>query len=302
MKQDIFADLPAKFVQIISEAHGAKGTQWLADLSRIVEEIEGSWSIKVGKPFQNLSYHFVASCVCADGSEAVLKIGIPEDDSPIFNETEMLKMLDGRGAVKFLRSDETRFALLLEKLNPGEHLKTVFPNDDAKAVQIAIEVLRKIQRKPPSNHSFVLLEKWFKSFEKAENTAFPAQAVKKARNFYNEFTNEPKFLLHGDFHHENILSAEREPFLMIDPKGIVGEIGYEISVFLNNHVWWLESAPDLQAKINYAVVQFAEAFEIEPQALRKWAFAQAVLSAWWTFEENGENWQRDLNLAGVWEV
>ena len=83
---------------------------------------------------------------------------------------------------------------------------------------------------------------------------------------------------------------------------IVGGIGYEISVFLNNHLWWLASKPDLKEKLNDAVLRFSEAFEIEPRDLRKWAFAQIVLSAWWTFEENGENWENELAFAEIWEV
>jgi hypothetical protein len=47
---------------------------------------------------------------------------------------------------------------------------------------------------------------------------------------------------------------------------------------------------------------FSDAFEIEAKELREWAYAQTVLSAWWTFEENGENWKSDLDLAEVWNV
>lgn len=302
MNSNEFDRWPAKFTKTILDAHGEKGASWFTDLPNIIEEIEGNWSLKVGKPFENLSYHFVAPCVCDNGSEAVLKIGFPEKDSPVFNEAAMLKIYDGRGAVNFLRLDEKNLALLIEKLTPGRHLKTVFQNDKTQAVEIYTEALRKIIRKPPENHGFVRLDDWFRGFEKAENTEFPAQVIKKARGFYEESRLEQKFLLHGDFHHENILSAERSPFLAIDPKGIIGELGYEISVFLNNHVWWLASNGNIREKLDEAVKKIAEAFEIEPLNLRKWAFAQAVLSAWWTFEENGEHWKKDLALAQIWEV
>jgi streptomycin 6-kinase len=294
--------LPEKFIHTILESHGANGEKWLANLPAIIAELTVKWQIFVEKPFPNLSYNFVAPCVCADKSEAVLKIGFPEEDSPIFNEAEMLKMFSGSGAVKLLRFDRERYALLLEKLIPGEHLKTIFRADETKAVEIAIRVLRKIKQEQPPKHEFMPLENWFRGFQQAKNTNFPAQAVSKAYGFYNELKTEQKFLLHGDFHHENILSATREPYLVIDPKGIIGQIGYEISVFLNNHVLWLSSAPDLSEKINDAVLRFAKAFAVEPQILRKWAFAQAVLSAWWTYEENGKNWEMDLESAKIWDV
>lgn len=295
-------NLPEKFVRIITKAHGLKGEQWLFALPKIITEIERDWAIKVGSPFLNLSYHFVAPCVCADGSEAVLKIGFPEDDSPIFNEAEMLKLYDGEGAARFLRFDERNLAMLIERLNPGDTLQKAFAGDDAKAVDVYIDVLKKIIRKPPQQHKFVRLEKWFGGFEKAKTTDFPAQSIIKAQRFYEELTaSSEKYLIHGDFHHENVLSSNGG-FLAIDPKGVVGELGYEISVFLNNHAWWLEKDSRLSEKTDDAVLKLSEAFAIAPQDLRKWAYAQCVLSAWWTFEENRENWKPCLAAAEVWKV
>ena len=191
---------------------------------------------------------------------------------------------------------------MLEKLNTGETLKKNYKNNSEKAVQTAIEVLSKIKRKPPARHHFSQLDDWFAGFEKAKKTKFPAAKLNKAHEFYKSLKSTDKYLLHGDFHHENVLSATREPFLAIDPKGVVGEIGYEIAVFLNNHCWWLKSEPNLNEKLGDAVRRFSEAFAVAPEDLRKWAFAQMVLSAWWTFEENGKNWKTDLALAEIWKV
>jgi streptomycin 6-kinase len=204
-----------------------------------------------------------------------------------------------------LKANETHRAILLERAMPGANLKETFREDSGKAVLVAIKTMRATIKKPPQGSTFLRLEDWFDNFfTKAETTTFPALFRKKAREFYKELSSNSKteFLIHGDLHHENILSATREPFLAIDPKGIVGEIGYEISVFLNNHLCWQIAEPDLKGKLDAAVQQFSEAFAIEPQHLRKWAFAQMVLSAWWTFEENGENWERELAFAEFWEV
>jgi hypothetical protein len=54
--------------------------------------------------------------------------------------------------------------------------------------------------------------------------------------------------------------------------------------------------------MNDLIKQFSRSFEIKPQDLRKWAYAQMVLSSWWTFEENGANWERELTLTEFWEV
>ncbi|HEX8369494.1 MAG TPA: aminoglycoside phosphotransferase family protein [Pyrinomonadaceae bacterium] len=304
MKQAISANLPQKFTEVISGAFREEGKKWIADLPEIIEEIEQNWSLEIKKPFPNLSYHYVAPCVFKSGGEAVVKIGFPGEKTTTFNEIKMLEFLGGKGVCKLLRGDEKRLALLLEKLAPGENLKEICRNDDTKAVEIAIRVMRDFWQEAPENIEFPRLEEWFEGLRKAEKIGFAPEYVKKARRFFDELmsVSAPKTLLHGDFHHENILSAERRPFLAIDPKGIVGDIGYDLSVFMINQAGWLESAPDLQKKLEDAIRRFSEAFEIEPQNLRKWIFAHSVLSAWWTFEENGKNRKNELAFAEIWKV
>ncbi len=238
--------MPQKFTRTIAGMFGQKGREWLAALPEIIEEIARDWSLKAGKTFANLSYHYVAECTCADGSEAVLKLGCPEEDTEFINEVRMLRLFDGKGAVRLLRASESRCAMLLEKLTPGDHLGNLCLKNDEMAVRIAVACLKDIVRPaPPDGGGFYLLENWMNGFHKAENTEFPARVIKKARGLFDELAggSKQKFLLHGDFHHENILSAGREPFLVIDPKGLIGDIGYDIGVFLNNHRNWLAGLP-----------------------------------------------------------
>jgi streptomycin 6-kinase len=304
MNKNFIIDLPERFVQNTLDLCGETGKKWLNSLPRTIEEISKNWSLEVGKPFVNLSYNFVAPCVCANQSEAVLKIALPLNNSEIFNEAKFLKLSDKKFVVKCLNFDEKHRAMLLEKLTPGANLREFCSKNDFKAAEIAIRVIRGLLKIAPENSNFHRLENWFNNLKNAENTLFDKRFASKAYGVFEQFNSvsKQKFLIHGDLHHENILTAQREPFLAIDPKGIIGDIGYEIAVFLNNHAVWLSGESNLSEKLNNAVRQFSEAFEIAPQDLKKWAFAQMVLSAWWTFEDNGRNWQDDLAFAEIWEV
>jgi streptomycin 6-kinase len=304
MNRAIWADLPQKFTEVIRGAFRAEGARWIDALPTLLAEIEREWSLEIGKPFPNLSYHYVAPCVFKNGGEAVIKIGFPGEKTTTLNEIKMLRLLDGKGICRLFAFDEKRSALLLEKLAPGENLKTICRKNDARAVEIAIRVMRKFWREPPENHGFPFLEDWFRDFQKAEKINFAPAYIEKAQKYFAELNAAiaPKKLLHGDFHHENILSSEREKFLAIDPKGIVGDIGYDLSVFLINHANWLKNEPNLPEKLNFAIRAFSEAFQIKPESLRKWIFAHSVLSAWWTFEESSENWERELAFTEIWEV
>lgn len=305
MSKEFISRLPAKFVQNTSNLCGEKGKRWLSDLPKTIGEIESEWSIRAGNYFPNLSYNYVASAVCSDGSPAILKIGLPLDNVEIFTEAHYLRTLDGNGAVRLLNVDDSRHAILLERAVPGLNLKVTFDGRDSEAVSAAVWSFKRVLHSPPENDTdYLSLENWFGALKRVEEAEFPqSYAVKALEHFEKMSTDHAReFLLHGDLHHENILSATREPFLVINPKGIVGHIGYEVAVFLNNHHWWLAEDPDLDEKLSFAVREFSLAFDIDPFDLRRWAFAQMVLSAWWTYEENGPSWKSELALADIWKV
>ena len=83
---------------------------------------------------------------------------------------------------------------------------------------------------------------------------------------------------------------------------MIGPIGYDIAVFLNNFLWWQETRVDVKARLSAAVTMFSAAFDIEPLVLRQWAFAQMVLSAWWTFDEMPEIYDNEVAKADIWEL
>ncbi len=293
-----------RFTKNVIDLCGENGRKWLDDLPRTIAELEQKWSITVQNPFWNLSYNYVAPCVCADGSKAVLKIALPLDNPEILNEARYLHIARGDATAELYETDENRRAILLERLLPGENLKAVCRENEIKAVEIAIPILKALLKEPQENHSFGTLDEWFGNFfESASNPDFPREHQNKTRKIYEQLSrSSKKYLIHGDFHHENILSASRKAFLVIDPKGIIGCAGYDIAVFLNNHLWWLAQDADLREKLDLSVQKFSITFDITSADLRKWAYAQIVLSAWWTFEDHGTNWERELAFAEFWEV
>ena len=295
--------LPKRFTQNITGLYAEKGGEWLEELPDLIVAIAEKWSLEVGNYFPNLSFNFVAPCTCSDGTAAVLKIGFAEENSIIHSEAKILNYLAGVGAVKLLAYDEKLCAILLERLLPGENLIDLCKRDDARATEIAIGVMKNFRRPVPAAGEFPPLEKWIESLLRVEETAFSPEAIKRAQKYFSEliFGSRQNFLLHGDLHHENILSAQREPFLAIDPKGIIGDIGFEISVFLNNPRGWVLKHPKRDEILRTRLEMFARSFEIEREKLRKWGYSEAVLAAWWTFEDNGADYEKWLACADMWE-
>lgn len=280
--------VPDAFNENVIDVHGKIGADWLRGLERTIAECERRWSLRVMPPFANLSYNYVAPALCADGTAAVLKLGVPQ--AGFLTEKEALRHHDGRGMVRLLEADNGLGAMLLEHLKPGMLLSTI--TDDQQATSICAQVMRELRRPPPPEHQFPTVFKWASGLEKLRDHfggstgPFPAYLVEKAEMLFSELvgTMGPPVLLHGDLHHYNILSAARKPWLAIDPKGVVGEAEYEVGAFVRNR---LLPGTNLERLLARRVDQFADELDFDRERILGWSIAQAVLSAWWSYEDNG---------------
>ena len=89
--------LPPKFRQNITGLYGAKGEKWLADLPQMLKKICTKWNLTLEDYFPNLSFNFVAKCSNENDEKYVLKVGVPDEDSPLLTEKNALDAFDGKG-------------------------------------------------------------------------------------------------------------------------------------------------------------------------------------------------------------
>jgi streptomycin 6-kinase len=290
--------LPEVFIQTQHELYGEEGAAWLAMLPQLIAQCEARWSLTAGPPFANLSYNYVAPATRADGTPVILKLGVPNNE--LVTEIEALRLYDGHGICQLIDADAERGILLLEALQPGTMLSAV--SDDETATAIAAGVMRQLWRPIPADHPFPTTARWAKGLERLRTEfnggtgPFPSQLVEQAQRLYAELlasAAEP-VLLHGDLHHFNILQAERQPWLAIDPKGVVGEPAYETGALLRNPSNGIVQDRRIQAR---RVDQLAAELALDRQRILGWGIAQAVLSAWWSYEDHGHGWEPMIGLA-----
>lgn len=294
-------NLPHEFIRTIENGYGEKGKQFIANLPALIDEASSRWGLTNILPVSNLSYNFVAFANRGD-DKVVLKIGVPNRE--LTSEMFTLKLFRGEGACRLIDCDEEKGFLLLERLQPGEMLSTV-PHDE-EATHIAAEVMQKIWRPvdhfPPTD-KFIQLSDWFDGLKRLRatfqggtgplNEKLVDRVEQSVRDFFVE--NLKPVLLHGDFHHFNILSSERG-WLVIDPKGVIGPAGYEVGPLLMNP-WG-----DLLSGINYRQITktrieiLHERLGFEREYIREWGLAHAVLSAWWGIEDN-TGWEYSMSFA-----
>ncbi len=290
--------VPDGFSQKVIDVHGEAGADWLGRLPETIAECERRWSLTVMPPFASLSYNYVAPVLCADGKDAVLKLGVPHHE--FTTEVEALRLYDGAGTVKLLAGDVGLGAMLLERLKPGTLLSSLA--DDERATSIAVQVMMRLRRPPPPEHQFPTVSDWASGLHRLRERfggatgPFSSPLVEKAETLFSELIGAmgAPVLLHGDLHHDNILSAVREPWLAIDLKGVVGEAEYEVGAFVRNRLF-LEPRPiRLLAR---RVDQFVDELGFDRERVLGWSLAQAVLSAWWSFEDSGHVWNEAIACA-----
>src|ERR671916_534549 len=158
----------------------------------------------------------------------------------------------------------------------------------------------------PPDHQFPTVAGWARGFERLRHRfdggtgPMPENLVAEAEALFAELLaseGEP-LLLHGDLHHENILSAEGGSWLAIDPKGVVGEAAYEAASLLHNPAGALDR-PDPRGLLERRLDVLSEELGLDRGRVRAWGLAQGVLSAYWGLEDGGRVWGEALTFAGL---
>jgi streptomycin 6-kinase len=293
-------DLPHEFITTIQNAYGDEGSKFLTSLPKLIHEASRCWNLTELQAVPNLSYNFVAYVNYKD-REAVLKIGVPNRE--LTSEMAALRLFNGRGSVRLLEADEAGGMFLLERLRPGTMLATV--EDDDQATQIAADVMLNLWQPAPSDSGLIQLSDWFKGFGRLracfEGGTGPLdrQLVERAEGIVGEFFAEDhvSMHIHGDLHHFNILNSERG-WLAIDPKGVIGPAGYEVGPLLINPWNDLGRDTEMERKTQRRISILSERLGIDRTRVRDWGLAHAVLSAWWSLEDNS-SWEYAMNFASV---
>lgn len=294
-------EITPDFARSTSEIFGAAGAAWLERLPALVDECARRWSLAVMPPFLPLSINYVAPAVRADGTEVVLKLGVPNRE--LTCEIDALRLCAGDGIVQLLDGDEDQGILLLERLQPGTPLAEV--TDDEEATAIAVQVMRRLWRPAPAEHRFPTVARWASGLQRLHarfgggTGPFPAETIARAERLFDELNTSTAehMLLHGDFHHWNVLAAGREPWLALDPKGILGDPGYEIGPWIANRIPDDMDAATARRNMARILDQLSEALPYDRVRLADWSFAQFVLSAWWSYEDHGYGWEPTIAKA-----
>ncbi|HSD46685.1 MAG TPA: aminoglycoside phosphotransferase family protein [Pyrinomonadaceae bacterium] len=220
-----------------------------------------------------------------DGRRVVLKLTKKADDE--MHSGAVLRAFGGVGAVRVLEAEIG--AVLLERLDPGEDLVSLVRRGaDDEATTILAQVIASLANHaaPAECQTVTDWGRGFARYVHSGDAQIPYGLVKQAQAVYEHLTSSQgaPTLLHGDLQHYNVLFDRQRGWTAIDPKGVVGELEYEVGALLRNPV----ELPELftnPATIERRLKILTTLLPLDHTRVIRWAFAQAVLSAIWSIED-----------------
>ena len=246
---------------------------WLDRLPDALQLLERRWSLTLDARFdsEDVSCSYVAPVMRAGGSLAVLKIGMPHTEGE--HEIHGLRFWDAHPTVRLLAADDDLGAMLLERCEPGTPLR-VLPECEQDVVIAGL--LRRLWRVPPATNPFrplsALMRHWsHETLAHAEQWPDPG-LVREGLRLFSELpgTAPAEVLLATDLHAGNVLRAEREPWLVIDPKPFVGDPAYDATQHMFNCQTRLRSDAD------GTIRSFSDLLGVDHQRVQLWMFARAA--------------------------
>lgn len=221
------------FISNIRDVYGERGVSWINDLPSQLMLLEAKWNLRFLKIMPDLSYHFVGLVeVKSTGEYAIIKIAPVSKDISI--EAKWLHCFT-KGVPKVYWYDEEQYALLMEYLTPGNSLKTIVRagNDDL-ATRIICHSIRDLQSNQQKQIPLPHISELGKNLPLLKGHLDP-RLLSKAESWFSDLTHDRSkdVILHGDLHHDNILSSG-STWKVIDPKGYIGDPAFEAGALIYN--------------------------------------------------------------------
>jgi streptomycin 6-kinase len=264
--------VPEEFAVATVAREGEAGRRWLAALPSLVETLCRQWDALVDGASMH-GYLALVVPVRRGDEAAVLKISWGDESSR--DEAAALAHWAGRGAVRLLAVEPSLGALLLERLDHRRSLNDVAIED---AVTIAGRLLRRLAIDPPPGirssqvvaaqlHAN-LLDRW-----EASGRPMPRHILDQARDLARHFAAVGEDLLVDyDLHYENVLASRREPWLVVDPKVVVGDPEFGVAQLLWQRLEEMETRGGLERFFRLLTA----AAELDPARARAWTLLRCV--------------------------
>lgn len=288
--------IPADTVKGFLWGGTESGLAWLEQLPLLIEAVCHQHKITNLQAAPQLSMNLVLFGESDIHGPIVLKMAQPNWE--VNNEIASMRIYSESGLyARLIDANESAAWQLQARVQPGDMLQTLVQNGDipdAEATRTAANLMRKSMRPVPAGlaHTFPNLDRWLDSLWKYAESGrdeIPAEQLELALRHGRELARSPEqpMLLHGDFHHGNILRNE-DGWSIIDPKGILADASFEVGPFFYNPIG-VDRRSDLVDLFDQRLTIFSDVLEIRRLKLWRASLVACVLSDCWSLEDGPVN-------------
>ena len=264
--------------------------RWRTQVPALVAALGREWELRVdGTPMAGHTAA-VVPVRTSTGDAAVLKVGWPHPEAE--HEHLALRAWAGEGTVRLLRADPRRFALLLERAEPGHDLGRV---DVRKACEVVAALYPRLHRAaiPQLTRLSAHAARWAASLgELSRGDLVPRRFADQASSLARGFARDPGTdgtLLHTDLHFANVLAASREPWLVIDPKPLSGDPAYEVAPMLWNRWDEVIASGDPRTAILDRMYALVDGAGLDEDRVRAWVTVRMMVNAQWALTSGADS-------------
>jgi streptomycin 6-kinase len=268
-------------------ALGPDWARWLDRLPALAAALLAEWELAPDGAARHGHVSLVLPVRTRAGEPAVLKLSF-DGDAESEHEALALQTWHGRGTVRLLRADPRRRVLLLERL----HDRDLGDEWDVEACEVVGGLYGRLHVPAPPQLRTVTsyVERWTAALQGLpRNAPVPRRLVEQATHLSAALCSDPGStgrLVHGDLHYANVLAADREPWLAIDPKPMSGDPHYEPAPMLWNRTDELVDAPGgLREGLRRRFHALVDSAGLDGDRARDWVVVRMVLNAHWSVED-----------------
>ncbi len=277
-------DLPGS---VLAMAHrGDEWAAWVDRLPALTRDLVEEWQLSVGGCPRSGFCSLVVPVRTASDRPAVLKVGFPDRESE--HEPLALQHWHGAGAVSLLRADPRRWALLLERL----HEETLAELWDLEACEVVAGLYGRLHIPAPPQPRRLSgeLRRWEAQLRRLPRRApVPRRLVEQSLAVVRDLGDDDGTdgtLVHGDLHYDNVLAADREPWLAIDPKPLSGDPHFEPAPMLWNRWDEVVASGSIRDAVRRRFHALVDTAGLDEDRARDWAVLRVVLNAVWELAES----------------
>jgi streptomycin 6-kinase len=253
---------------------------WRERVPELLEAAVARWGLTLGEAYPPGAAGHVVRATLTDGAPAVLKLVFPHREAE--HEADALAVWNGDGAVRLLAVDDEGWAFVMERCEPGELLAR---SDSDSALDVLVAVLPRLWLSVTepfhtlADEVAVWLDEIPRAWELAQRPIDRSLVDETMEALLELSTSQgEQVLLHQDLHTDNVLAAERESWLVIDPKPLRGEREFSVAPIVRDYVLG-HSQRDVIRRLDRLTSELG----LDRDRARWWTIGQTVA---WMFESS----------------